>query len=54
MIPPPTGSSAPRRPTLFEDGWRVFYTRQHGDNMTFEVLGLEDEQHGHGHHGHGH
>jgi hypothetical protein len=29
------GTSAPR---LFEDGWRMFYTRQHGDNVTFEIL----------------
>ncbi|HET7431208.1 MAG TPA: hypothetical protein VFJ89_06860 [Nocardioides sp.] len=29
------GESAPR---LFGDGWRMFYTRQHGDNVTFEVL----------------
>jgi hypothetical protein len=26
------------RPTPFEAGWRVFYTQQHGDNFTFEVL----------------
>jgi hypothetical protein len=25
-------------PQLFRDGWRMFYTRQHGDNVTFEVL----------------
>jgi secreted PhoX family phosphatase len=25
-------------PTLFESGWRVFYTGQHGENVTFEVL----------------
>jgi hypothetical protein len=25
-------------PTPFENGWRVFYTRQHGRNITFELL----------------
>jgi hypothetical protein len=25
-------------PTPFENGWRVFYTRQHGHNITFEIL----------------
>ncbi len=25
-------------PKPFKDGWRLFYTQQHGDNMTFEVL----------------
>lgn len=24
-------------PTPFADGWRVFYTRQHGRNVTFEI-----------------
>ena len=24
-------------PTPFENGWRVFYTRQHGTNTTFEI-----------------
>ena len=40
------GSVAPH---LFEDGWRLFYTRQHGDNVTYEILGLEVPGHGHGH-----
>jgi hypothetical protein len=26
------------RPTPFQDGWRVFYTQQHGDNFTWEIL----------------
>ena len=26
-----------RAPTAFKDGWRVFYTQQHGDNITWEV-----------------
>jgi hypothetical protein len=25
-------------PTPFENGWRVFYTRQHGRNITFEIV----------------
>ncbi len=25
-------------PTPFEDGWRVFWTQQHGDNVTYEIL----------------
>ena len=25
-------------PTPFEKGWRVFYTRQHGRNVTFEIV----------------
>jgi hypothetical protein len=35
------GTSAPH---LFHDDWRLFYTRQHGDNVTFEIL----PQSGHG------
>ena len=35
-------------PTPFRDGWRLFFTQQHGDNNTFEILkseksGNEDE-----------
>ncbi len=29
------GQKAPR---VFNSGWRMFYTRQHGDNVTYEVL----------------
>jgi hypothetical protein len=29
------GAQAPR---LFKDGWRAFYTAQHGDNLTIELL----------------
>jgi hypothetical protein len=25
-------------PHPFEDGWRVFYTQQHGDNITWEIV----------------
>ena len=27
-----------KAPTPFENGWRVFYTRQHGRNVTFEIV----------------
>lgn len=27
-----------KRPHALRDGWRVFYTQQHGDNQTFEIL----------------
>ena len=27
-------------PATFEDGWRVFYTQQHGDNRTWEIIRL--------------
>jgi hypothetical protein len=27
-------------PTPFEDGWHVFYTQQHGDNRTWEIIRL--------------
>ena len=39
-------------PRPFKDGWRVFYTQQHGDNVTYEIVhqnrdrsrgGLEDD-----------
>jgi hypothetical protein len=46
-----------KNPKPFEDGWRVFYTGQHGDNVTYEILhphvqdGDDDEDfdHGRGH-----
>jgi hypothetical protein len=25
-------------PKQFKGGWRVFYTAQHGDNVTWEIL----------------
>src|SRR5262249_17850875 len=27
-----------QEPTPFKHGWRVFYTQQHGDNVTWEIL----------------
>jgi hypothetical protein len=33
-------------PHPFSDGWRVFWTQQHGDNVTFEILAkLRDRDH---------
>jgi hypothetical protein len=36
-----------RIPRPFHDGWRVFYTQQHGQNITWEILpvqtGYDDE-----------
>ena len=32
-----------KRPHPFRDGWRVFYTQQHGDNVTWEILGPRRE-----------
>jgi hypothetical protein len=29
------GAATPRP---FQNGWRIFYTRQHGDNVTFEII----------------
>jgi hypothetical protein len=33
-----TGLLGAKTPTPFRDGWRVFYTQQHGDNVTYEVV----------------
>ena len=27
-----------RAPKPFQNGWRVFWTQQHGDNNTFEIV----------------
>ena len=29
-------------PRPFRDGWRVFYTQQHGDNVTYEIIGAKN------------
>lgn len=36
--PGPSGLLGATAPTLFHHGWRLFYTRQHGDNVTFEII----------------
>jgi hypothetical protein len=35
-----------KNPTPFEDGWRVFYTQQHGDNVTWEIISNPWTEHG--------
>jgi len=35
-------------PNPFHDGWRVFYTQQHGDNQTWEIIPAKQSRH-HGH-----
>ncbi len=38
-----------QEPHPFQGGWRVFYTQQHGDNVTWEILeGNDKHEHGHG------
>ena len=34
----PAGLLGAKIPTPFENGWRVFWTQQHGENITWEVL----------------
>jgi hypothetical protein len=34
-------------PRLFNDGWRWFWTQQHGDNVTYEVLPAQRHDRGH-------
>ena len=40
-------------PRPFRDGWRVFYTQQHGDNITYEIIrapgGDDDDDDDHHH-----
>ena len=36
--PSPDGLLGAKIPHPFRDGWRVFYTQQHGDNVTYEVI----------------
>ncbi|HEY5144667.1 MAG TPA: hypothetical protein VII98_14305 [Solirubrobacteraceae bacterium] len=33
-------------PSLFHDGWRLFWTQQHGDNPTWEVVRGDTSRHG--------
>jgi hypothetical protein len=49
--PGPKGVLGARTPNLFHNGWRWFYTQQHGDNPTLEVIpvaSLRPEGIGHG------
>jgi len=34
----PDGILGAKLPTPFENGWRTFFTQQHGDNVTYEVV----------------
>lgn len=36
--PRPQGILGAQEPHPFQNGWRVFYTQQHGDNVTWEIL----------------
>lgn len=41
--PSPEGILGARVPHPFRDGWRAFYTQQHGDNVTWELLPARGE-----------
>jgi hypothetical protein len=34
-----------QEPNTFHSGWRVFYTQQHGDNVTWEILPADSGHH---------
>jgi lipoprotein-anchoring transpeptidase ErfK/SrfK len=36
--PTPAGLLGAKKPKLFFTGWRAFWTAQHGDNATFEII----------------
>lgn len=36
--PSSRGILGAQRPRPFDDGWRLFYTAQHGDNVTWEIM----------------
>lgn len=36
--PSPNGILGAKKPKPFKDGWHVFYTQQHGDNVTYEII----------------
>ena len=36
--PTPGGVLGAKDPHPFHDGWRIFWTQQHGDNMTWEIV----------------
>jgi hypothetical protein len=45
--PSPGGILGAKVPTPFQNGWRIFWTQQHGDNNTWEVLpNGQDQRHG--------
>jgi hypothetical protein len=36
--PTPRGILGAKKPRPFQGKWRVFYTQQHGDNITYEII----------------
>jgi hypothetical protein len=46
--PRTNGILGAQEPHPFQGGWRVFYTQQHGDNVTWEILDGDDNKHGSG------
>ena len=42
--PTPRGILGAKKPHALSDGWRVFYTQQHGDNYTWEIISAEQGQ----------
>jgi hypothetical protein len=48
--PTANGLLGAKVPRTFNDGWRVFYTQQHGDNQTFEILPNNQDDGHNGHH----
>jgi hypothetical protein len=36
--PTANGLLGAKTPRLFKDGWRAFYTAQHGENVTWEIV----------------
>jgi hypothetical protein len=36
--PTTAGLLGAKKPRLFSDGWRAFWTQQHGDNNTYEII----------------
>ncbi len=43
--PTPNGLLGAKIPHLFQQNWRMFYTQQHGDNVTWEILPKENGEH---------
>ena len=43
--PTPEGILGAKDPHLFKEGWRWFYTQQHGDNTTWEVVPASGREH---------
>ena len=48
--PEVSGLLGAKAPHPFHDGWRVFYTQQHGDNFTWEIIPAKLHRSEHRHH----